>query len=1037
MSNQRGYDWEDLSVIGRNKEEGHATLYPYGDAKTALARVQSPNTISLDGDWKFLWVRGCDVPTDVTQEGFDDSKWDTIHVPGVWQRQGYGTPYYYSSSYPQAIDTKKGRAPRINHALQEIGAYRRRFTLPETFDNREVFLRFGAAKAALAVYVNGRDIGYSQGSMTPHEFDVTQYLHTGENELTVIVWRYSDGTYLEDQDMWFFSGIYRSVTLYALPKTCIRDYYVRTEFDETLRVSTVRLALSLKGYSNGRAHAKVTAVLPALGMEIAEAEIAFDNEAEMELAMEIISPLLWSHESPNLYDCLLSLEAGGETTYYAFRFGFRKIETRGNVLYLNNRPLKIHGVNRHDYDPDTGWTLTDEQYRQDVAIMKRHNINAIRTSHYPNDERLYDVCDEMGILVMDENDLESHGVRNFLPASDPNWTAACVDRMRRMVLRDRNRACVVFWSLGNEAGAGTNFTAMRKAAEALDDTRPFHYEGEVDPRSSDFISRMYPDQKLFHKLCNQVPATFGANVGLPSKKYFHIKKEYYETMPVVLCEYAHCMENSLGNFKEHTDAFERYDHLCGGFIWDFVDQSIHEKDASGDRWLYGTDFSERYDRKNGYKNRASTGSSRYFCANGIVAADRTPHPAAVEVKKCYQTLRVTDFDAKNGMFSVKNMQTLSDLSAYRLVWTLEANGTKVAGEEVPPERYEDTQPGETADIRLDLPELPGGLVTLTFRWLLHNATPWAGAGYEQAFDQFVLQPAEKDAPQAQSEKAVSFQQQDGAVIVSGDEFTLQLVDGMLTSYRTGETEWLTAPLKPNFYRALTDNDRGAANFVPFVLRFMNVDAWRRTAKKQRANTHAESVDGGVLIETSWKHPFLKQANVLYFVRADGSVEIEQHTTSRRRNMLRAGLQCTLCAGFETARWLGRGPEENYPDRKTGSAIGQYSMKIEELEHPYMRPQENGARCDIETLVLEGKDKKLTVKNLGGSLIFSAWRYTQQELDETEHQHELARHVETTLSLDGAMCGVGGDLPGMAALHEAYKMKPGVEYRMHVLLSIDQ
>jgi len=751
--------------------------------------------------------------------------------------------------------------------------------------------------------------------------------------------------------------------------------------------------------------------------------------------MRVGSPLLWSHETPNLYDCLLTLEADGETTYYTFRFGFRKVEIRGNVLFLNDRPLKIHGTNRHDYDPDTGWTLSDERYRQDVAIMKRHNINAIRTSHYPNDERLYDVCDEMGILVMDENDLESHGARNFLPASDPSWTAACVDRMRRMVLRDRNRACVVFWSLGNEAGTGTNFAAMRKAAEAFDNTRPFHYEGEVNPASSDFISRMYPDQTLFEKLCNKVPATFGANVGLPSKKYFRIKKEYYEAMPVVLCEYAHCMENSLGNFKEHTDAFERYDHLCGGFIWDFVDQAIHVTGASGERWLYGTDFSEEYDRKNGYKRRSATGSSLYFCANGIVAADRTPHPAAAEVKKCYQTLRVAERDAKNGAFTIQNLQTFSDLSAYRLAWALEADGTKIAGGEIPPETYRDTKPGETAEIRLDLPKLPDGLVTLTFRWLLCEATPWAEAGYEQAFDQFVLQAAEKKTPQTHDGKSLSVSEKDGMITVDGDGFALRFAGGALAGFRTGETEWLSSPLEPNFYRALTDNDRGVANFVPSMLRYLNVDAWRRAADKQRAKMHAEKTDDGVAIEADWKHPFLKQASVRYLVRPDGSIEITQRTVSRRRTMLRAGMQCTLASGFGTVQWLGRGPEENYPDRKTGSAIGLYRMEIDALDHPYMRPQENGARCDVETLVLEGEQKKLTVKNLGESLIFSARRYTQRELDEAEHQHELTRHEETTLSLDGAMCGVGGDLPGMAALHEAYKMKSGVEYGMHILLSL--
>ncbi len=1039
MKERRVFDWENCSVIGRNKEAGHAYAPVFRSADDAIRKTKPPFETSLNGSWRFLFVRGCEVPAGVTEAAFDDSGWDEIRVPGVMQMQGYGTPYYYAASYPQAIGTNAKKIPQISHALQEIGVYRRTFTVPETFAGRETFLCFGAAKAALQVYINGAEAGYSQGSMLPHEFDVTEYLVPGENQLTAVVWRYSDGTYLEDQDMWFFSGIYRDVTLYSLPKVCIRDFYLSAELDETLENAKLKLEISLRSFGGSR-RAAVCAEIPALGLTIGECEAEVGGETKLALCADAAGFSLWSHETPNLYTVLLSITNGGETEYQSFRFGFRRVEIRGNRLFLNNQPLKIHGVNRHDYDPDFGWAVPAERYRQDILLMKRFNINAIRTSHYPNDPRLYDLCDELGILVMDENDLETHGVRNILPRSDPKWTAACTERMCRMVLRDRNHPCVIIWSLGNEAGVGANFAAMRRAAEALDSTRPFHYEGEVDPASSDFISRMYPDQALMQKLCNKQPATFGANVGAPNTRFLHITKEYYERMPVILCEYAHCMENSLGNFKEHCDAFEAYDHLCGGYIWDFVDQSIRRVDADGEQWLYGSDFSERYDRRNGLKSRAATGSNRYFCANGIVAADRTPHPAAYEVKKCYQTLHVTAADLENGVFEAKNGQLFSDLSAYRLAWTLEADGERIADGDVPPELYEKTPPRGTARFMLHLPEPPDGrLVTLTFRWLLKEDAPWAERGHAQAFDQFVLQErsAKQPLPQSMDEK-LTFAQDGGVICVSGDGFSVRFEKGALAGLALDDREYIAAPFLPNYYRALTDNDREQSNFVPFLLPFLNADAWRRAGKYQRAaKTRALQSPWGVLVETVWRHPFLKRAITHYIVRADGSVEIDHYAASRRRTMLRAGLQGTLCAGLDTAEWLGRGPHENYPDRKTGAALGRWKMRIEALEHAYMRPQENGTRCDVETLVLEGENRKISVEKLDGELLFSAWRYPQAELDAAEHQFELERHHEITLSLDGAMRGVGGDIPGVTALHEAYVLSPGRKYRLHVLLKAEK
>lgn len=1031
MSDKHIYDWENLKIIGRNKEEGHAFAPGYEDRKSALERKASPYRLSLSGDWRFLWVRGAEVPAGATEAETDDTRWDTVRVPGVWQLQGYGEPYYYSMSYPQAIGTNPKKIPQISHGLQEIGIYRRTFTLPERFCDQEVFLCFGAAKAALGVYINGREVGYSQGSMTPHEFRVTEYLRAGENQITAVVWRYSDGTYLEDQDMWFFSGIYRDVFLYAEPKACLRDYCLRADLDESLTRASLSLMLRLNQYGEGE-EVHVRASIPALGLTLGEGSTVLCGEAEMHFAAEAQNPLLWSHETPNLYPVLLEVSSGNKTRYYSFRFGFRKIEIRKNRLYLNNQPLILRGVNRHDFDPDSGWALPDERYREDIRLMKRHNINALRTSHYPNDPRLYDLCDEYGILVMDENDLESHGVRAHLPTGDPQWTAACTDRMRRMVLRDRNHASVILWSLGNEAGTGENFAAMRQAAEALDGTRLFHYEGEVNRRSSDLISRMYPDRKLFSKLCNQQTARFGANVGYPSLRHFEITKEHYANMPVVLCEYAHCMENSLGNFQVYTDAFERYDHLCGGFIWDFVDQAIHRRDENGERWLHGEDFMERYDPKNGLQNRLSVGGSRYFCANGIVAADRTPHPAAAEVKKCYQVLRVVAADLKKGAFLLENRQMFRDLSGYRLLWSLEADGNTLQSGEVPSVLIARTPPGGTAHISIPVETAEEGVVTLTFRWLQNADSPWAEAGYEQAFDQFVLKsaaPASQIPPQGKLELTET----GGAATVRGEGFSMRFERGALVSWIRGGEEYLFRPLKPNCYRAMTDNDRGLSNFVPPLLPFLAESGWKRANTRIRGKMSATLTGDSVYIHVRWRHPFFRRMETVYRVYTNGSIELAHLASTRRKKPIRVGMQCSLTSGFDRAEWIGRGPEENYPDRKSGCAIGRFQSEIAALEHPYMRPQENGARCDVESLSLEGGNKRMKIERLSDSLQFSAWRYSQEALDDAEHQHELSREAETTLSLDGAMRGVGGDLPGMLALHPPFELKARTPYRLHILM----
>ena len=595
------FNWENPEIFKINKEDGHAIMMPFDSEKDALSAKESNYKQSLNGKWKFYWQRGLkNQPENFQLTSFDDSHWDEINVPSVWQTQGYSVPYYYASTFPKAFSRSKGKIPSIDHDMQEIGFYRKSFTLNENFNGREIFLHFGAAKSALEIYVNGEFVGYSQGSMTPHEFNVTKVLKPGENVITAKLYRYSDGSYLEDQDMWWLCGIYREVYLFAEPKLCLRDFYFKTDFDDSYTDSNVTLNMYINNYNNIRGKMTASAKLidsnnGEILLGTKETELSGGNEA-VTFTETVKAPEKWSAETPNLYTLVMTIELDGKIICVkTYKVGFKKVEIKGEKIYYNGMPLMIKGVNRHDFDCDNGWAVPREIYTQDLDIMKQNNINSIRTSHYPDDPYFYDMCNKYGFYVMDECEVETHGVRRKgVPGSNPVWTGAVVDRMQRMVLRDRNNPCVFMWSLGNEAGDGSNFMEMKKAALALDNSRQFHYEGDFDLTKSDVISRMYPTKDIMEKLGNKQPITISLYDNIANQLAADskpIKAEMYEGKPVVLCEYAHSMENSLGNFQEYIDDFEKYDNMCGGFIWDFVDQALHVKDENGnDNYLYGTDF---------------------------------------------------------------------------------------------------------------------------------------------------------------------------------------------------------------------------------------------------------------------------------------------------------------------------------------------------------------------------------------------------------------------------------------------------------------
>ena len=1029
------FRWEDPSIFKINKEDGHAIMMPYDSENEALSGNESKYKQSLNGKWKFYWQRGLkNQPENFQLVSFDDSHWDEINVPSVWQTEGYSVPYYYASTFPKAFSRTKSKIPSIDHNMQEIGFYRKTFVLDEVFDNREVFLHFGAAKSALEVYVNGEFVGYSQGSMTPHEFDITKVLKKGENVITAKLYRFSDGSYLEDQDMWWLCGIYRDVYLFAEPKVCLRDFYFKTDFDDTYNDSNVTLNMYFNNYNNIRGKIKVSAKLidsknEKIELGSSEKELSGGKET-ITYNKTVKSPDKWSAETPNLYTLVMSVELDGKVICVkSYKVGFKKVEIKGEKIYFNGMPLMIKGVNRHDFDCDYGWAVPKYRYTQDLDIMKQNNINSIRTSHYPDDPYFYDMCNKYGFYVMDECEVETHGVRRKgVPGSNPVWTGAVVDRMQRMVLRDRNNPCIFMWSLGNEAGDGSNFMEMKKSALELDDTRQFHYEGDFDLTKSDVISRMYPTKDIMEKLGNKQPITISLYDNIANQLAADskpIKAEMYEGKPVVLCEYAHSMENSLGNFQEYIDDFEKYDNMCGGFIWDFVDQALHVKDENGnDNYLYGTDFQGKEPHKliDIPNTTAMTGSNVYFCANGIIGADRNPHPQIVEVKHGYQNIGITAKDIKNGEFTIKNKFLFTNLSDFNCKWVIKAEGKEVLNDTI---GKIDCAPLEEKEIKIDydLSKLSDDKeLILTVFFETTKKSLGLDSDYEIAFEQFVLNEMPKPK-EIKSDKKLDFDISGKKITVNGENLKVVVDDGKVVSYVIDEKELLKAPLEPNYFRALTDNDIDFLNFTPQWAKFHPFYAWQRATHHTKA-VKTEVVKNGEVVEIhiAFSTAGLKNSVATYKVYPDGKLYVF-HSAIPTKGMLRFGYQMTMESSMEYITWYGRGPKPTYIDRKLGSKIDLYESSVTDFEYRYMRPQESSNRCDVRYFTLTDKEGfGIRVDAYYDNPInFSAYHYTTDGLEKATHINDIPYADITTVNIDHRQLGVGGDLPGQAFVREPYTM----------------
>lgn len=1026
-------DWENPEVISINKEPAHCTLIPYPDIEFALkkSREKSPYYKSLNGNWKFNWVKfPDDRPADFFKTDFDVSSWNEMPVPSNWQLQGYGIPIYSNIKYPYSLSLKKSEIPKIDKNYNPVGSYRTEFTIPKKWSEREIFLHFDGVKSAFYVWLNGEFIGYSQGSMTPAEFKITDYLQSGKNILAVEVYRWSDGSYLEDQDMWRLSGIFRDVYLFSTPTMHIRDFFTYSNFDRFYSTALLNLIIKVHNYSESHidsasievhlyeANGNKVTTNPFL---IESFEIGGNLDTTLHLKTEVEKPNKWSAENPYLYDIVFVLRnyRGEILEVESTKFGFREVVIKDSQVFINGKSILFKGVNRHEFDQDHGNAIPIDLMEEDIKLMKQYNINAVRTSHYPNHPVFYDLCDKYGLYVMDECNLESHGLRKILPASDPKWTTACIDRMISMVERDKNHPCIFMWSLGNEAGFGENFKKMKEETKVIDQTRPVHYEGDHRLEVSDVFSTMYSRPY-------QIVESGEFKKTRPDWLAKKIGPELYKDKPRVLCEYAHAMGNSLGNFQKYMDAFEKYANCIGGFIWDFADQGIRQQTSDGkEYWAYGGDFDDEPNDSN-------------FCCNGIFQSNRKPNPSAFEVKKVYQNITVIPIDLLNGIIQIKNKFDFASLDFVDLQWQLTANGKP-------------KQKGKIVDLKIEPKQIEGIVISyrsfkvspgteyhLKIEFVLKANNSWAKKGHIIAWDQFKLEV--EDIPKKELNlldmPPICLNENENNFEILGEHFKylINKKNGGIESLIYKKDEYLSSPLIPNFWRVPTDNDLGYYMFLPKFLANYLVGSffkWKKANSKRRViKVEYSKENQASAIVTIYskirqgKSPLITK----YTFFGTGDIFVE-NTFTPRKDMARFGMQMKIPREFENVQWFGRGPHEAMLDRKSGAAIGIYSDTVDDLIHNYVRPQENGNRADVRWFTLTNKQKKGLLITSEGSyyLNFSAWPYSMEDLENAKHIHELPTRDFITVNIDYDQKGVGGDWPAIALTHEEFKLEKKTAY----------
>ncbi len=1017
---ENGYpEWNNNpEIFELNRMRAHATLMPFDTVTEALTGNKSTSKYyrTLNGIWKFSFSKTPEERNkNFYKQDFDYSSWEEIKVPGHWQLQGFDYPQYTNIRYPWE-NTEPLVPPFAPIVYNPVGSYVRTFEIPEDWKGSPVFISFQGVESAFYVWINGDLVGYSEDSFTPSEFDITPYLKEGTNKLAVEVYRWSDASWLEDQDFWRLSGIFREVYLYSIPEVHIYDFSVVTDLDDQFKNATIKVKATLINYYervlgnltleaqlyNQEGQPILAQPIPMTGLMNKVAELELQGEAIVD------EPLQWSAEQPNLYTLVLSLRdsSGKLIEVECSKVGFRRFEIKDNLMLINGKRILFKGVDRHEFSADTGRTLGHEEMLTDIKLMKAFNINAVRTSHYPNDVYWYELCDEYGIYIIDENNLETHGSWDYgsdvelpgiLPGSKPEWTAAVLDRCNSMLQRDKNHPCVLIWSLGNESWGGDNFIKMHDFLKKNDPSRIVHYEGVTQARTwddaSDIESQMY----------TKVEAVEAYALNKPKK-------------PFILCEYSHAMGNSCGDLFKYCELFDIYSVLQGGFIWDWIDQAILTKTSEGIDYLaYGGDFNEpRHDGN--------------FCGNGIIFADRTVTPKLYEVKRCYQSIGFEAIDLSLGKIKLHNKFLFTDLKEYELIWDIKRNGFCIMSGT----GTVSVEPLCNVLINLgyELPERlsPEDEYILTLSMITTKDYPWAEKGHEIAFEQFILPiKTMREKVQPIIDSPLLLQENTSEYIISSEDFAVTFckVTGTMTSYYyKGEELIKEAPI-PNFWRAYTDNDKG--NKLQ-----ERCELWRDASQvRELVKIQKSSSDHRVIIEVKYTLPAASSSScfISYTITGDGEVKIHEVLAPGLNlpEIPEIGMMLSMDKAYDHMEWYGRGPHENYWDRANGARVGIYHGKVSEQMVPYLRPQECGNRTEVRWARITNQNGKGFIIEGFPYIELNALPYTPFEIEEKDHHYKLPASEKTVVRINYRQMGVGGDDSWGAKTHPEFTLFANSQY----------
>ena len=1014
-------DWENPSMFQQNREQPHATMTSFPDEESALAGIRddSPYYLSLDGDWKFNWVKTpAERPYWFFKDDYDTRDWAEITVPSNWEMEGYGIPFYVNIGYGFEINP-----PYISHDWNPVGSYKRTFKIPADWNDKEIFLQFGAVSSAFYIWINEQLVGYNQGSKTPAEFNITDHVKKGKNSIAVEVYRWCDGSYLEDQDFWRLSGIQRTVFIHARPKIKIADYFAKARLDKNYEDGDLDLDVVITSTAeNGKSGCKLEYKLLWDNDEIGTGKKELNTEAQTEsvsFSAVIDDVNKWTAETPNLYTLVLNLrdDRGEMLESISTGIGFRKVEIKDSNLYINGKYIYLKGVNLHEHNDVKGHVTDKETMLKDIMMMKSHNINAVRTSHYPQPELWYELCDKYGLYLIDETNIESHGIgynKDVTLAHKPEWAAAHFDRAVRMVERDKNHPSVIIWSLGNEAGDGQNFVNNYNWIKSRDKTRPVQYERaekstNTTEHHTDIWCPMY------------------AGIGY-LERYAQENESY---RPLIMCEYAHAMGNSVGNLQDYWDVIEKYPQLQGGFIWDWVDQGLLTTNEEGEEfWAYGGDF--------GPEGIPSDGN---FCINGLVWPDRKGHPAIEEVKKVYQYADFEFQEAKSGVVKVHNKYEFTGLENFILRWSLISNG-------------EEIQSGELTDIMV----APGekGLLTIPYNLddldedsevflnlALEGKKEWTilPAGHIYAREQLeISSPVKEFAEHGTGSGEVLLDDNGETVIVTGQGFSVDFdkSSGIITLWKTGDSQLIKEGLIPDFWRPMTDNDYGNGLDKKAAV-------WKEAGRNTKVTSFENKKldDGSVMITVNLDildlaDNELAKETLSYRIYGSGDILVEVDFSKSNKELPelpRMGLQMQLGAEYDNLEWYGRGPHHNYADRKTSAFIGIYSGKVSEQYVPYIRPQENGYKTDTRWFSLTNDEGRGLMVRGNPTICFSALHNLHSDFDSpgklsTYRADAKTANTHTTsimprdlvaVNIDFGQLGVGGDNSWGARTHPEYSL----------------